>query len=115
MREIQMAKAKASGDVEATCEVAVTQTLCLGSENSEFQNCNGQETYEAERKNYSSKEGDNTHVEESGPEIGPNINVGFSSYTPTQATQLSGLTPQNTKRGSKEGGRYTLDRGIKRN
>ena len=115
VREIQMAKTKASGDVEATCEVAVTQTLCLGSENSEFKNCNVQETYEAERKNYSSKEGDNTHVEESGPEIGPNINVGFSSYTPTQATQLSGFTPQNTKRGSKEGGRYTLDRGIKRN
>lgn len=65
----------------------------------------------AEQKKDSSKEGDSIHVEEGGP----NKKVGFSSYTPTQATQLSGFTPQNTKRGSKEGGRYTLDRGIKRN
>ena len=53
----------------------------------------------AEQKKDSSKEGDSIHVEEGGP----NKKVGFSSYTPTQATHFLGLTPQNSNGGSESG------------
>lgn len=83
-------------DVAATSEVAVTQTLHGGSENARDKNCKRQEIYVVAQKIDSSKEGDSSHVEEGRP----NKRVGLSIYTPTQATQVLDLTPQNSKGGS---------------
>jgi len=42
--ESRTASGKESCDVKATCEVAITQTLRLGSENAGVESCNRQET-----------------------------------------------------------------------